>query len=148
MHTFLSTNTPGGDGTIYQAVQRPVCLEVELGLIPLGTSNNLAIAAGIPLEVEAAIATIVEGRSKRIDLGRVGEKVFTQAAGAGFHAEAFRLYGERREKSLGEAIRAFVRATALWRPQPMTIMRGRLPGDGVEHAGLWTGIPDCAGCQD
>ncbi len=111
----------GGDGTIYEVVQVPVCRQLSIGIIPLGTSNNLAKAAGIPIDIDAAISTAATGRERVVDLGVANDKVFTQAAGVGFHAEAFRLYGHRKYRSLARAGQAIMSAIAEWEAQEMTL---------------------------
>lgn len=112
----------GGDGTIYHVVQKPECLHLKLALIPLGTANNLANTVGIPSDIEQAIDIIANGVLKRIDLAKAGDRVFTQAAGAGFHASAFHIYGDHQRKSILDGTRAFFSALKAWEPQPIEVI--------------------------
>jgi len=41
----------GGDGTVISAVEAAISLGVPLGIIPLGTFNDLARSFGLPLDV-------------------------------------------------------------------------------------------------
>ncbi len=96
----------GGDGTIHEvvnglaeAVRRPV-----LGVIPLGTANDFARSLDLPDDVEEAVRVLVEGRSRRIDLGEArGARFarFANVAVGGFGG----LVGERvdteRKRALG-----------------------------------------------
>ncbi len=73
--------TEGADG------RRP-----ELGLIPVGTGNDLARSLGLPLELEAAAEVALRGRGRALDLivargmdtGAPIGRVVTNAAVAGF----------------------------------------------------------------
>lgn len=113
---------------MYQALQHHSCLDVRFAILPLGTANNLARAVGIPMDIEAAVETAANGVERLIDLGTANGKVFTQAAGVGFHAHAFHVYGHHRDKSLIDASRAFISALRDWHPQPM-----RITIDGVDY---------------
>ncbi len=61
----------GGDGsvhTIVEALHRAGALDRPVGLIPLGTGNDLARAVGLPLDPAAAARVVLEGRPRRLDL--------------------------------------------------------------------------------
>ncbi len=59
----------GGDGTIGSVINHIVGSGLLLGIMPLGTSNNLARSLGIPLETSAAARTIAAGQVRQVDLG-------------------------------------------------------------------------------
>ncbi|MFD7842884.1 diacylglycerol/lipid kinase family protein [Nocardia sp. NPDC059764] len=61
----------GGDGLVGVVLQALVGTGVPLGLIPGGTGNDLARELGVPDETAAAVATILDGRTRAIDLGTV-----------------------------------------------------------------------------
>src|SRR3954469_7070235 len=56
----------GGDGTISTAARMLAHRDIAMGLLPLGTTNNFARTAGVPLVLDEAIATLARG--KVIDL--------------------------------------------------------------------------------
>lgn len=113
----------GGDGTIHKVLQAAEgCRVIKLAIIPAGTANHLATALGIPSDLDAAIDIIAAGHTRCIDLGTINGTVFSQAAGAGFHASAFHLYGEHKEKSLTDAVSAVVTALGSWEPQLMRVV--------------------------
>lgn len=61
----------GGDGSVHLAVDRLRAhglLDVPLGLVPLGTGNDLAQGLGLPLEPEAAAERIRDGAPRHLDL--------------------------------------------------------------------------------
>ncbi|MDP9227037.1 MAG: hypothetical protein M3P18_24970 [Actinomycetota bacterium] len=85
----------GGDGTVNEVAQALVHTDVALGIIPVGTTNVMARAIGIPLDVEeasAVLASRLESESKtRVNVGRFGERYFLFGAGMGLDAEVVRL---------------------------------------------------------
>lgn len=77
----------GGDGMVNIAVQVLAGTDVPLGIIPLGTGNDTARALGIPLkDVAAAIAILLTGVTRTIDLARAGDRYFSTVMAAGFDA--------------------------------------------------------------
>jgi diacylglycerol kinase (ATP) len=77
----------GGDGTINSALPALIAAQKPFGIIPLGTANDLARTLGIPADPAAAAEIIARGRTRRIDIGSVNDKLFVNAAGIGFSAE-------------------------------------------------------------
>ena len=77
----------GGDGTLNAAVQVLVRASLPLGIIPLGTANNLARTLGIPFDLEAACAVSAGGSRRRIDLGWVNERYFCTTASLGLSVQ-------------------------------------------------------------
>ncbi|MBW3547854.1 MAG: lipid kinase [Actinobacteria bacterium] len=62
----------GGDGTLNMVVQhlweQGWLHRVVVGLLPLGTGNDLARTVGIPLDASAAATVVLSGRSRPLDL--------------------------------------------------------------------------------
>lgn len=77
----------GGDGTVHAVLNGILGTESALGVLPLGHGNDLARALGIPLEPRAAAEFILHAPVGRMDVVRVGEKVYATVAGVGFDAE-------------------------------------------------------------
>ena len=102
----------GGDGTILAVAEALLGREVPLGIVPLGTANLLARDLDIPLEADAAIAALVDGRVRTIDVGRVNGAHFLCASMLGIstalartreaarEAGALRLWGRLARKGL------------------------------------------------
>ncbi len=93
----------GGDGTIEDVAGELVGTGIALGIVPLGTMNNIARSLGVPLDIDEACALIAMGARRHIDVGRVstlGEPHadhFLECAGLGLSAFAA-FAGEGLEK--------------------------------------------------
>jgi len=78
----------GGDGTIAEVITGLAGTSVPLGIIPLGTGNQLAANLGIPPDIERAVEVAVHGSPRPIDIGQLeGGRYFALMAGAGWDAE-------------------------------------------------------------
>jgi len=73
----------GGDGTLHLALQALVESGHPLGILPLGTANNLARTLGIPTSLEEACELAAHGHRRRIDLGWVNGRYFFTTASLG-----------------------------------------------------------------
>ncbi|HET9067978.1 MAG TPA: lipid kinase [Amaricoccus sp.] len=106
----------GGDGSLCLAAPGLLATGATLGILPMGTANDLARTLGIPDDLEAAADLILAGRRRRIDLGTVNGKPFFNVASIGLSVELAReLSGElkRRWGRVGyalAALRALARA--------------------------------------
>jgi len=90
----------GGDGTIHQAVQGLAGSECALGLIQLGSGNDLATVLGVPSDPAAAVERALTGEPRAIDLGKVtgaaGRRWFAIYCGVGFDSEVTRCANQVR----------------------------------------------------
>jgi YegS/Rv2252/BmrU family lipid kinase len=81
----------GGDGAVLQVATVLAETKVALGVIPTGTGNLLAENLKIPTGRDEAVETVLTGRPRRIDVGRLridGKKrAFTVACGIGYDAK-------------------------------------------------------------
>lgn len=81
----------GGDGTINEVTNGIVKVgRGTLGVIPGGTGNDLSRTLGISPNVEEALASIIRGKTKSIDIGQANGKMFTNVASMGLDAEIAR----------------------------------------------------------
>ena len=95
----------GGDGTIHAVGSGLIGGESTLGIIPLGTMNNLAHSLGIPSSVEAACAVLAGGQTRTIDVGQINEQTFLEVAGIGFEASLFPAGEELKKTGLLSNVR-------------------------------------------
>jgi diacylglycerol kinase (ATP) len=61
----------GGDGTIGAVASHIAGSALNLGILPLGSSNDIARSLGVPLQVERAVETIAAGYTLTMDAGQV-----------------------------------------------------------------------------
>ena len=59
----------GGDGTVGAVVNAIAGTGMTLGILPLGTSNDVARSLGLPLGLDEACAVLVGGNPTHVDLG-------------------------------------------------------------------------------
>jgi diacylglycerol kinase family enzyme len=71
----------GGDGTINAVAEGLAGTSTALGILPLGTANDLAREYRIPATLEAAARRIVEGEPRTVDLVQIGDRVFCGVGG-------------------------------------------------------------------
>ncbi len=61
----------GGDGTVGAVASHAAEVDLPLGILPLGTANDIARALGIPIAPDAAAQIIAQGALRRMDAGQV-----------------------------------------------------------------------------
>ncbi|HKN67240.1 MAG TPA: diacylglycerol kinase family protein [Gemmatimonadaceae bacterium] len=71
----------GGDGTINAIAQGLARTRTALGILPLGTANDLAREYGVPARIEVAARRIAERTPRSIDLVEVEGRVFCGVGG-------------------------------------------------------------------
>lgn len=77
-----------GDGTLNEVVNGIGDSGIAMGLVPLGTGNVFASELGLDQDsLEHSMAVIQAGKTRRIDLGKAGDRRFVLMAGFGFDAE-------------------------------------------------------------
>jgi diacylglycerol kinase (ATP) len=122
--------TAGGDGTIGGCAELAGRLGVPLAVIPMGTANDFARAADLPLDPEQACVLAATGeRLRALELGRLaGGRPFVNVASAGL-ASAAAQRAEPLKPKLGPLAYAFgaIRAAVSERP-----LRCAVRADGRE----------------
>lgn len=78
----------GGDGTISMAVEALMDCDLPIGLVPLGTANDLARTLSIPLDMHAACRVAVEGRAQAVDVGQCNDVYFVNVGSLGIPVRA------------------------------------------------------------
>jgi len=75
----------GGDGTVNEVVNAMLKLGIDLpiGIIPSGTSNDLASFLRLEKDIENCAALFTSGSTRVIDVGSVNDRYFLNVASAG-----------------------------------------------------------------
>lgn len=123
----------GGDGTLRDVAEALAQGQgqASLVLLPLGTANDFAKAATVPLEPAAALA-LLEQPARPIDLGRVGDQLFLNMATGGFGSQVTANTSEDLKKVLGAAAYLF---TGLSRFSELQSASVELQGPGFQWQG-------------
>ncbi len=101
----------GGDGTLNAAADALLDLQKPLGILPLGTANDLARTLGLPPDPAAAARVIAAGHTRQIDLGRVNDRWFFNAASIGLPVAIARAH----DPALKRRLKVFAYVVATWR---------------------------------
>ena len=90
----------GGDGTINQVCGAILGEGVNIGVIPMGSGNGLALAAGIPKNVSKALDIIFAGRASYIDAFTINNKFSCMLCGLGFDAQVAHAFAVHPSRGL------------------------------------------------
>lgn len=123
----------GGDGTLNEVASALLELqgEASLALLPLGSANDFARAAQIPLEPDAALA-LLESEAIAVDVGVADASLFVNMATGGFGSQVTANTSEDLKKILGGG--AYL-LTGLTRFGEVRSAFGRFRGPGFEWEG-------------
>jgi len=105
----------GGDGTLGTAAAVLAGSGRPLGILPLGTLNHFARDAGIPLDLEGAVAAIVEGQPKAVDIAEVNGKVFVNNSSVGLYPHMVRLREAQQDGGRSKRLAMLVASLATLR---------------------------------
>ncbi|HVG44523.1 MAG TPA: diacylglycerol kinase family protein [Longimicrobium sp.] len=142
----------GGDGTVHEVANGLLraadgVAPAALGIVPVGSGNDFALLAGLPRDAAGAARAIVSGAERRVDVGRVGDRWFTNGVGVGLDARvAVEANRNRRLRGMGIYLWALARVLRSFRPpvvrveidggevmeRPMTLAT---VGNGARHGG-------------
>jgi diacylglycerol kinase (ATP) len=87
-HEFITdVVVAGGDGTISTVVAAIRDLPVSIGIIPRGSGNGLAFAAGISKDATKALDIIFKGKPQQVDAFMINEHFSCMLSGLGFDAQ-------------------------------------------------------------
>jgi len=118
----------GGDGTINSVTSQLLNTKKTLGVLPLGTMNHFAKDLHIPLELEAAVETIIEGHIANVDLGEVNGHVFVNNSSLGLYPSIVREREKQQRLGWGKWPAYVWAAVAVLRRYPFLDIRLELDG--------------------
>ena len=124
----------GGDGTVSAVASKLASTGAALGVLPMGTLNHFAKDLGIPLELDAAIATIAQGRVMAVDIGEVNGHLFINNSSIGLYPDIVR-DREQQRRRLGRGKWAALVAASLHalRRYPVLSLRIELGKEVLER---------------
>jgi YegS/Rv2252/BmrU family lipid kinase len=80
----------GGDGMVQGCVDVMAGTGARLAIVPAGTANLFASNLGIPDDISDAVHVGLNGRERKLDLGKINGEHFAVMAGAGLDARMIR----------------------------------------------------------
>lgn len=110
----------GGDGTINAAALGVIQANLPLGILPMGTANDLARTLHIPFDLDGAADVIVAGHTRRIDLGLVNGEPFFNVASLGLSAELAQKLTRDIKRRFGRLGYAIVALKVLMQARPFS----------------------------
>ena len=90
----------GGDGTINQVTNSLRLLPIKFGIIPFGSGNGLALAAGIPTKPALALDLIFADHSKKVDAFLINNQYSCMLSGIGLDAQVAHNFAEGGTRGL------------------------------------------------
>ena len=114
----------GGDGSVSAVTAALMNVDVAVGIIPMGSGNGLALAAGIPVSTRRALKIIFEGKSSFVDGFSINGKFSCMMCGIGSDAQIAHDFAAKKKRGL----KTYLRLSALHyfksKPFPFTIRTG------------------------
>lgn len=90
----------GGDGTLSAVARALMGLNINIGVIPVGSGNGLARAAGIPLKPSKALDIVFEGNSAEVDGFYINRDFSCMLSGLGFDAQIAHNFAKKSRRGL------------------------------------------------
>jgi YegS/Rv2252/BmrU family lipid kinase len=90
----------GGDGTISNITSYLIGEKVQVGIVPMGSGNGLAYAAGISRNIKKALRVIFLGKATWIDGFYINEQFGCMLSGAGFDAQVAHAFAKQKKRGL------------------------------------------------
>lgn len=105
----------GGDGTMNAAIAGIVDTQLPLGILPLGTANDLARTLGIPSTLPEACQVVAGRKVEHIDLGWVNGHYFFNVASLGLSVQITRGLTKSVKRRWGVLAYAATALKVLWK---------------------------------
>ena len=95
----------GGDGSLRPIIAQLLHSNISVGILPLGSGNGLATAAGIPKAFDKAFEIVLNGHSAPVDAFLINEQLSCQITGLGFDAQVAHDFAKQKKRGLNTYIK-------------------------------------------
>jgi YegS/Rv2252/BmrU family lipid kinase len=99
----------GGDGTVNQIAHALLGIDVNIGIIPMGSGNGLAFAAKIPKQINKALEVIFKGNAIYIDSFYINKKFSCMLCGLGFDAQVAHDFAQQQKRGLATYVKQSIK---------------------------------------
>jgi diacylglycerol kinase (ATP) len=99
----------GGDGTVNQIAGAVLNIEINIGIIPMGSGNGLAFAAKIPKAITKALDIIFKGNAAAIDAFYINKKFSCMLCGLGFDAQVAHDFAKQKKRGFPTYIKQTIK---------------------------------------
>ncbi len=99
----------GGDGTVNQIAAALQGIPVNIGIIPMGSGNGLALAAKIPRRIDKALEIIFAGKAEHIDSFHINNRFSCMLCGLGFDAQVAHDFAKQQSRGLATYVKQSVK---------------------------------------
>lgn len=90
----------GGDGSINAVAASLMGVDVNIGIIPMGSGNGLALTAKIPLKMMRALEVVFRGQTAYVDGCFINERFSCMLCGIGFDAKVAHEFAKQKRRGL------------------------------------------------
>jgi len=127
----------GGDGSVNAVAAALQGIDVNIGIIPMGSGNGLAFSANIPKQTSKALEIIFKGSATPVDAFYINDQFSCMLCGIGFDAQVAHEFAKQKRRGLQTYIKTsliqFFKAT----PYRFGI---QLPGKSFETEAFFISI--------
>lgn len=99
----------GGDGSVSQVCSSLIGISVNIGIIPMGSGNGLALAAKIPTNPASALKVIFDGKASLVDGFYINNRFSCMMCGIGNDAKIAHDFSNEKKRGL----KTYLRLSAL-----------------------------------
>lgn len=111
----------GGDGTISAVASAIRHLPINIGIIPRGSGNGLAFAAGISKEPNKALDVIFKGNTKLVDAFLINNQFSCMLSGIGFDAQVAHDFDRETKRGFWKYVKLVIKNLFSIRTYPFVI---------------------------
>ncbi len=111
----------GGDGSISPIISALLNIDVNVGIIPLGSGNGLAKTAKIPKSLDKAFDIIFDGTPRFVDAFLINKRLACHVSGIGFDALVAHEFSKQKTRGLSSYTKQALKHFFSAKPYPFLI---------------------------
>lgn len=88
----------GGDGTVSLVAKMVVGTSMQMGIIPAGSANGMAVEMNIPLAIQEAISVLQTGNANLIDVIQINNQICIHLSDIGINAQLIKYFDQGKAR--------------------------------------------------